>query len=73
MALIVKWLVKAIEPGNSNLHAILRYRLQIYQPYPGVRWSNSLEFFSVRMHQSHQGSLRWNRATSAWKKVLRDL
>jgi hypothetical protein len=65
--LMVKWLVKAMEPGNSNLHVILRYRLQMYQPYPGGRWSNSLEFFSVRGHQSHQDFLGWNRATFAWK------
>jgi hypothetical protein len=32
VTLMVKWMVKALEPGSSNLHAILRYRLSSYQP-----------------------------------------
>jgi hypothetical protein len=70
VALMSKWIVKALEPGMSNLHIMLRYRLGNYQPY---QWAKNLEFFMVIGHQSHNGSLGWNMTTSAWKLMLRDL
>jgi hypothetical protein len=60
-ALMVKWVVKALESGSSNFHVMLRYRLSNYQAYQGGRWTNSLKFFMIKGHQSHQGSLGWNR------------
>jgi hypothetical protein len=57
VALMMKWILKAVEPGSSNLHLMLRYRLSRYQPYQGGRWESGLEFFMVAGHQSHQGSL----------------
>jgi hypothetical protein len=72
-ALMVKWIIKALELGEPNLHLLLRYRLSAYQPYPGGRWQGSLDFFMVKGHQSKQGSLGWNRTTLAWKALLPDL
>jgi hypothetical protein len=67
---MVKWIVKAMELGTTNLHEFLRYRLCLYQPYPGGSWSPSLEYFTIQGHRSRQGSLGWNRATQAWKTML---
>jgi hypothetical protein len=72
IALMGKWIVKAMEPGSSNLHAMLRYRLSSYQPYSGGRWENDLAYFTVSGHQSRQGSLGWNRTILAWKALLPD-
>jgi hypothetical protein len=70
---MTKWVLKALEPSTSNLHVLLRYRLSNYQPYQGGRWANSLEFFIVLGHQSHNGLMGWNRTTAAWKSSLWDL
>jgi hypothetical protein len=69
-ALMLKWVVKAIEPGSSNLHLMLRYRVSLYQPYAGGRWDRSVEYYTCAGHQSQQGSLEWNRVTMAWKKMV---
>ena len=39
VALLTKWLTKALEPGDSNLHLFLHFRLSQYQPYAKGRWS----------------------------------
>jgi exonuclease III len=72
-ALMVKWVLKALEPGATNLHELLRFRLSLYQPYPGGRWQPSLEYFTIKGHRSRQGSLAWNRAAQAWKSFLPNL
>ena len=69
-ALMTKWMVKALEPGDSNLHLFLRYRLSMYQPYAGGRWVQSMEYFTVDKHERKKGSIVWNQATSAWKTML---
>jgi hypothetical protein len=70
---MVKWMIKALELGTSNLHEFLRYRLSLYQPYQGGRWKPSLEFFTLKGHSSRQRSLGWNRAAQVWKSILPDL
>lgn len=69
-ALMTKWLVKALEPGTSNLHLLLRHKLSQYQPYRGGRWCENLDFFSVPGHQARNGSITWNRVASVWKTML---
>lgn len=68
-SLIVKWMIKAMEPRTSNLHLLLRHRLNIYQPYARGNWKPSLDFFPLKKHQSHKGSATWNKVTNAWKKL----
>jgi hypothetical protein len=72
-ALMLKWIIKAMEPGRSNLHLMLRYRLSQYQSYARGRWEQSLKYFTCNGHQSRQGPLGWNRVTSAWKKMVPEL
>lgn len=68
-ALMIKWLIKVLEPGNSNLHVLMRHRLSMYQPYASGRWNPSLEFFTLPKNQSRRGSMVWNRVTTAWKRL----
>ena len=46
-ALMGKWVVKVMEPGRSNLHAMLRYRLGMYELYKGGQWQPSLDYFTM--------------------------
>lgn len=68
-SLMIKWIVKAMEQGTSNLHIFLRHRLNHYQPYAGEKWELSLDFFTLKKHHSHRGSAIWHRVTNAWKKL----
>ena len=68
--LMTKWLTKALEPGDSNLHLFLRFRLSQYQPYSGDRWLQSLEYFTISKHQRKKGSIVWNQVALAWKTIL---
>ena len=69
-ALMTKWLTKALEPGDSNLHLFLRFRLSQYQPYTGGRWPQSMEYFTISKHQRKKGSIVWNQIALAWKTIL---
>ena len=64
-ALMSKWVIKALEPSDSNLHLFLRYRLSQYQPYTSGRWTQSLEYFHINKHQRKKGSIVWNQVTMA--------
>ena len=69
-ALMTKWLTKALEPGDSNLHLFLRFRLSQYQLYTGGRWPQSMEYFTINKHQRKKGSIVWNQVALAWKTML---
>lgn len=73
IALMTKWAIKAMEPGMSNLHLFLRYRLSKCQPYPQGGWNPSLEYFPLTKHQCQRGSIVWNKVTSAWKRILPEI
>lgn len=72
-SLHLKWVVKALEPGQSNLHLMLRYRLSNFQPFKSAAWAPSMEFFVLPGHQAKQGSRIWNRVSTAWAKPLPDV
>jgi hypothetical protein len=40
VALLCKWVLVACEPSQSNLHMVLRFRLNSYQPYGGGEIGN---------------------------------
>jgi hypothetical protein len=46
VALLTKWIIKACEPGQSNLHLMLRFRLVGMQPYSTGRWEPRLGHFT---------------------------
>jgi hypothetical protein len=60
MALMVKWVVKATEPTNSNLHHMLRFRSENFQPY-------SPKF------QAERGSKVWNQVGTAWRGLVKEI
>lgn len=71
--LMTKWIIKALEPDESNLHQLLRFRLDNYQPYPRGKWRHSLEFFTLDKHQAHCGSIVWNRVSTTWKLMQQEI
>jgi hypothetical protein len=73
IALMTKWVLKACEPGSSNLHVFLRHRLSSFQPYSGGRWSPSLDFFTQPRFQAKKGSTAWNRVGTSWRSLVREL
>jgi hypothetical protein len=72
-ALMSKWIVKALESGTSNLHLLLRFRLQRFQPYSGGRWDPSLDYFLLPHFQAKQGSRAWNRVGTAWRSLAKEV
>lgn len=64
---MVKWITKACEPSQLNLHVMLRFRPSNFQPYSGGRWQPSMEYFTITRFQAKQGSKIWNRACEAWR------
>jgi hypothetical protein len=73
MALMVKWVVKATEPTNSNLHHMLRFRSENFQPYSQGRWAPSLEFFTIPKFQAERGSKVWNQVGTAWRGLVKEI
>ena len=72
-AVLIKWVVKASKPGQSNLHVMLRFRLASCQPYQAGNWAPLLEFFTKPGYSSRRNSLTWNRVTAAWKVFVKSL
>jgi hypothetical protein len=56
VGLMTKWIMKACEPGLSNLQIMIRFRLTHFQPYSGRRWVPSMEFFTQQKFQARRGS-----------------
>lgn len=73
MAMHTKWVLKACEPGESNLKTLIRFRLVNYQPYKGGRWGASLRWFIQKGHQAKFGSGVWKRTAIAWKSIVNDI
>ena len=69
--LMGKWLIKACEPGDSNLLTFLRYRLSRYKPEKVGNWTSDATWFMSHTHKSAPGSKIWNRAGSAWRKLCK--
>ena len=49
-SVLAKWIVKVMEPGESNLQLVLRYRLSRYNSQKGRRWGVSLNWFTNKLH-----------------------
>ena len=65
ISLLCKWIVKAMEPGKSNLQVMLRYRLARFNPQIGRRWGVSLDWFTCRQRQGFAGSKIWGHISKA--------
>ena len=47
-SLLCKWIVKAMEPGESNFQLMLRYRLARFNAQRESNWGISLDWFISR-------------------------
>jgi hypothetical protein len=72
-ALLVKWIVTACEPDDSNFKLLIRHRLASYQPHAQGKWGRSLEWFPQHNHKAVLGSSTWNRVVRAWKSLASDV
>ena len=71
--LMCKWIVKAMEPGESNLQLMLRYRLAQFNPQSGKSWGVSLEWFTCKQHTRFAGSKVWGYISKAWKVMVKGI
>ena len=60
-ALLAKWIVKALLPGNSNLQILLRHKLFQIRPHGPGRWSGSLRWYRSPSFHARNTSTLWNR------------
>jgi hypothetical protein len=58
-ALLSKWVIRALQPGNSNVQLILRYRLIRSQPYQGAKWAPDPRWAMLPSHRTKLGSRTW--------------
>lgn len=69
--MLVKWVITACEPGDSNFKHIIRHRLAQFQPPGTQKWTCSLDWFQLPQHRSRCGSHVWNRIGRAWKTFVK--
>ena len=71
--LLCKWVVKAMEPGESNLQIMLRYRLTRFNLQRGRSWEVGLDWFTSKNHIGYAGSKVWSHIGKAWKVMVKGL
>lgn len=72
-SMLCKWIVKAMEPGESNLQVMLRYRLTRSNPQRGRSWKVDLEWFICKQHQGFSGSKMWSHISKVWKNMAKSI
>lgn len=72
-SLMCKWIVKAMEPDESNLQLMLRYRLARLNPQRGRSWDVSLDWFTSKNHVGFAGSKVWGHISKAWKVMAKGI
>ena len=72
-SLLCKWIVRAMEPGESNLQLILKFRLSHFKPQRGPSWGTSLDWFTNKQHQGFTGSKVSGHIGKAWKTMVEGL
>ena len=72
-SLLCKWIVRAMEPGESNLQLMLRFRLSHFKPQRGPSWGISLDWFISKQHLRFTGSKVWGLISKTWKTMVKCL
>lgn len=70
-SLLCKWIVKAMEPGESDLQLMLRYRLGRFKPQRRSRWGVSFGWFMSKVHQGFSYSKIWGHIRKVWKVMVK--
>ena len=65
ISLMCKWIVKAMEPGESNCQLMLRYRLARFNSQRGRSLGVSLDWFTNKHHIGFTGSKIWGHISKA--------
>jgi hypothetical protein len=73
MALMSKWIILALQPGNSNVQLILQYRLLRTQPTTSANWTLDPRWAMLHTHCTRPGSKVWIRIGKAWKSFVKEL
>jgi hypothetical protein len=68
-----KWIIQALQPGNSNVQLMLRYRLLRTQPAAGARWASDPRWAMLDGHRTKPGSKVWSRNSKGWKSMVKRL
>jgi hypothetical protein len=69
VALTSKWVLRALEPGTSTLHILLRYRLGKLRPTRAGTWPPSLHWALTSKFYAPRGTRIWNRLIQSWKQM----
>jgi hypothetical protein len=73
MALMSKWIILALQRGNSNVQLMLRYRLLRTQPTTGANWTSNPRWAMLHIHRTRPWSKVWLRIGKAWKSLVKEL
>ena len=62
-----------MEPGESSLQLMLRYKLARFNPQRGKNWRLDLEWFTSKNHQGFSDSKVWGHISKAWKNLAKNI
>lgn len=68
-ALMAKWILRALIPGNSNLQILIRHKILQVQPTFSGRWPKSPNWIMLYKFKSTKGSKIWDRIIKGWKSL----
>ena len=60
-----------MEPGESSLQLMLRYRLARFNLERGKNWE--VEWFTIKKHQGFSGSKVWGHISKGWKSLAKNI
>lgn len=69
--LMCKWILKAMEPGESNLQLMIGYRLARFKPKKEEVGGVSLDWFTSKQHHGYSRSKVWGHISEAWKIMVK--
>lgn len=72
-SILCTWIIKAMEPGESNLQLMLKYRLARFNPQGGRGWGINMDWFTNKSHTSFIGSKVWGHISKAWNVMVRGI
>jgi len=65
--LLCKWVIKAIEPSNSNFKLVLLFKLVMCKPPKHMKWGLEVNWALIENHDPFLGPKVWGKISKAWK------
>lgn len=72
-SLFCEWIVRAMDPEESNLQLMLRYRLIRFNPQRGWSWGVRFDWFTCKQYQGLPGSKVWGHISKTWKNMVKGM